>query len=75
MKQLEEHHISRVIDGVTMSGTYSVEDGIITVTTALGTKSTQVADSPPEVLARIMLRELLDDMRTGFPSSLPKQPQ
>jgi hypothetical protein len=74
-QDLKELHISRVINGVTISGTYSVKDGIVTVETALGTKSTHIGGSKPASLAYIMLRELLDDRETGFPTKTPERPQ
>ena len=43
----------------TYSGTYDVSVGIITVRTLYGRKSTPVGQSPPEVLATIMLSELV----------------
>jgi hypothetical protein len=57
---MKENSISRVIDGVTLVGKWSVEHDIITVRNAFGfgTKSTQLGQSPPEVLAFIMLGEL-----------------
>jgi hypothetical protein len=63
----KEHHISRIVDGVTLIGAYSVKDGIVTVKSSFGSKATQVGDSYPYNLALIMLRELLDDARTGGP--------
>jgi hypothetical protein len=49
--------------GRTYSGTWRVERGLITVTTAHGQKTTQLGDSPAEVLARIMLGELVNDQK------------
>jgi len=47
--------------GKTYTGIYTVEKGVITVSNSLyGSNATQVVGSPPEVLARIMLRELVD---------------
>jgi hypothetical protein len=71
----KEYPISRVVNGITLIGTYSIVDDVITVKTAFGNKSTQAGGSYPETLARIMLRELFDDMRTGFPSTKPDRPQ
>ena len=48
--------------GKTYKGYYEVSKGIVTVTTPMyGSKSTQVGNSPPATLARIMLRELIDE--------------
>jgi hypothetical protein len=35
---MAERNVSRVINGVTLRGTYSVKDGIVTVRTPLGSK-------------------------------------
>jgi hypothetical protein len=51
-----------------MSGTYSVKNGIVTITSAYGSKSAHVGTSKPASLAFILLRELFDDARTGIPS-------
>jgi hypothetical protein len=42
-------------------GSYSVEDGMVTVGSGEVRKSTQVGGSPPKVLAKLMLRELDDE--------------
>jgi hypothetical protein len=38
-----------------------VDQGMVTVTYSKGRKSTQVGGSPPEALARIMLREMIQE--------------
>ena len=70
----DEHRITRVMKGVTVSGTYSLQDGVITVTTAIGSKSTQVGSAKPASLAYVMLRELFDDFHTHSPPLTPNQP-
>jgi hypothetical protein len=57
---MKENSISRVIDGVTHIGKWSVENDIVTVRNAFGAgvKSTQLGGSPPEALALIMLAEM-----------------
>ncbi len=47
-------------EGKTYNASYYVLQGIITVVSAWGHKSTQVGDSPPEVIARLLLRELIE---------------
>ena len=47
-------------DGKTYRGSYRVSRGILTVTSLYGEKSTQVGGLAPEVLARILLLELVD---------------
>ena len=56
---MAERSISRVIRGMTLRGTYCLSDGIVTVTTPFGSKSTQViGGSKPASLAYITAREL-----------------
>jgi hypothetical protein len=56
---MAERSISRVIRGMTPRGTYCLSDGIVTVTTPFGSKSTQViGGSKPASLAYITAREL-----------------
>ncbi len=47
-------------EGKTHNAFYYVLQGIITVVSAWGDKSTQVGGSPPEVIARFLLRELIE---------------
>lgn len=44
----------------TVKGSYYVESGIVTVSTWADRKSTQVGGSPPEIIARRLLRELAE---------------
>ena len=48
------------VEGRQIQGSYYVEGGMVTVASPWGRKSTQIGDSPAEVLARIMLREQFD---------------
>jgi hypothetical protein len=64
---MAERNISRVIKGVTLRGTYSVKDGIVTLSTTFGSKSTQVArGSKPGSLAYVLLGELFYDARSDL---------
>jgi hypothetical protein len=45
-------------DGHVVRGWYSIHDGMVTVSTGFGRKSAQIGGSPPDVLARTLLREL-----------------
>ncbi len=47
-------------EGKSYTASWHVEKGVITVSTASGRKSTQLGDSPPESLARMMLREAIN---------------
>lgn len=61
----DEGEISIDEEGRHYRATWKVERGVLTVSSFdLGSKSTQVGDSPPDSLARIMLRELVNDIRT-----------
>ena len=51
--------ISVEVDGKTYSGDFEVRGRVVTVTTSYGTKSTQVGGSPPDVVAKTLLRELV----------------
>ena len=51
---ITEGHIDYVAE-------YAVEKGMITVTAAHGSKSTQLGESDPEVLARTFLREFMKE--------------
>ena len=54
-----ERNISRVIQGVTLRGTYSVEDSTVTVKTPLGSKSSHILrGSKASSLAFVMLGQL-----------------
>lgn len=46
-------------DGRVVQGWYRVHDGMVTVSTAFGRQTTQIGGSPPEVLARRLLRKLV----------------
>jgi hypothetical protein len=51
--------ISVPIEGTTYPATYELKRGIVTVRTDIGTKSAPMANSPPDAVARILLRELI----------------
>ena len=53
---------------IELRGTWSVSDGMVTVKSPLGSKTTQIGDSTPEGLAAIMLRELYEDMLSRYPT-------
>ena len=58
----DERSISRVFNGVTLTGTYTLQDGIVALRTAFGNKTAQLLGSDPDTLASIMLRELYQDV-------------
>ena len=49
------------IDGKTYRGTYWVAGKILTVSTGMGGKSTQVGSTLPEILAEQLLRKLAEE--------------
>jgi len=51
--------------GKTHTGTFTVSSGLITVISAYGTKTTQVGSTPPETLAGMLLRELIQTEAMG----------
>ena len=51
--------ITVTIDGVTHRGTYYVQSSMVHVQSEKGTKATQVGGSPPEMLASMLLSELM----------------
>ena len=51
--------VTITIGGVEHRGTYYVSNSIVYVRSEKGTKATQIAGSAPEVLARMLLSELV----------------
>lgn len=50
-------------NGVTYTGHYRVEGGVVTVTTSLGSKSTQIGGSSAEAVAYVLLYDLIDERK------------
>ena len=51
--------VTVMIDGVTHHGSYYVQSSLVYVQSEKGTKATQVGGSRPEMLARMLLSELV----------------
>ena len=51
------------VGGKSYTGHYMVEKGMLTVSTLTGRKTTQLGGSTPASLARILLRELVEEER------------
>ncbi len=51
--------ISVTIDGTPYPATLELKRGIVTVRTDIGTKSAPMGNSPPDIIARMLLRELI----------------
>jgi hypothetical protein len=54
-----QHEISVEVDDKTYFGRYSVEQGLVTVHYMARQNVTQAGRSPPESIARMLLRELV----------------
>jgi hypothetical protein len=52
-------------EGKIYKATYRIENGMITVTTSYGSKTTQLGSCPPEALAIIMLGEMISEGNEG----------
>ena len=51
--------ISVTTDEVTYSATYELKRGLVTVRADIGTRSRPLRNSPPDIIARMLLRELI----------------
>ena len=49
------------MNGVTYDGWFKTSGGVLTVHTLYGSKSTQIGGMTPEVLAQMLLRELVKE--------------
>ena len=52
--------VSITIDGTIYPATYELKRGVVTVRTDIGTRSALMGTSPPDVVARMLLRELIE---------------
>ena len=52
--------VSVTIEGTTYPATYELKRGVVTVRTDIGTRSALMGNSPPDVVARMLLRELIE---------------
>ncbi|SCY33567.1 hypothetical protein SAMN05216308_10836 [Nitrosospira sp. Nsp13] len=59
-EQPREYPVEVERDGIVHSGTYTIERGIITVLYEFSVNTTQLGSMPHEVLAKILLAEILD---------------
>jgi hypothetical protein len=58
---LIERHVEIDIDGTRYVGRYSVQSGGVTVNYGAFSKATHIVDSPAEMIARMLLRELVEE--------------
>lgn len=52
--------ISVTIDGTTYPAAYELKQGVVTVRAAIGSKSASLGNSSPVIVARMLLRELIE---------------
>ncbi len=52
--------VSITIDGVTYPATYELKRGVVTVQTDIGIRSAPMGNSSPDIIARMLLRELIE---------------
>jgi hypothetical protein len=52
--------VSVEVDGSVFDGMYTVQSKVVTVDSSYGSGSTQLGGSPEHVVARILLREIVD---------------
>ncbi len=52
-----------VVDGTAYPAEYELRGGTVTVRTDIGTRSAPVRNSPPEIIARMLLREIIESER------------
>ena len=50
--------ISVTIEGMTYPAVYELKQGVVTVRTDTGSRSASVGNSPPEIVARMLLRKI-----------------
>jgi hypothetical protein len=61
--QITWTEITTQFSGRTVTGSYSLDGGVVEVRTAHGAKATQLGGSPVEVMARRLLRELAAEVK------------
>jgi len=69
-QRYERHPVSCEIDGELFTGNYWIAGMILVVSTATGGSSRQLANSQPEDLAKILLRNLVLANRAGTPAAV-----
>ena len=56
------NRVSVNVEGITLTATYEIKSGVVTVISALGSKSTQMGDNTPEYVARMLLQEIVKEI-------------
>ncbi len=55
------NRVSTDVDGITLTATYETKSDVVTVFSALGSKSTQMGDNTAEYVARMLLQEIIKE--------------
>ena len=56
------NRVSVNVEGITLTATYEIKSGVVTVISALGSKSTQMGDNTAEYVARLLLQEIVKEI-------------
>jgi hypothetical protein len=56
------NRVSVNVEGITLTATYEIKSGVVTVISALGSKSTQMGDNTAEYVARMLLQEIVKEI-------------
>ena len=56
------NRVSVNVEGITLTATYEIKSGLVTVISALGSKSTQMGDNTAEYVARMLLQEIVKEI-------------
>ncbi len=55
------NRVSVNVEGITLTATYEIKSGVVTVFSALGSKSTQMGDYTAEYVAQMLLQEIVKE--------------
>ena len=55
------NRVSVNVEGITLTAPYETKSGVVTVFSALGSKSTQMGDNTAEYVARMLLEEIIKE--------------
>ena len=56
------NRVSVNVEGITLTATYEIKSDVVTVISALGSKSTQMGDNTAEYVARMLLQEIVKEI-------------
>ncbi len=55
------NRVSVNVEGITLTAPYEIKSDVVTVFSALGSKSTQMGDNTAEYVARMLLQEIIKE--------------